>query len=102
MWGWSREAAILDSRRNRSRKRLSLAELGRDHLERDLAPERQLLGAVNRTHASAADEGLDLVAGELAPDHRVGAPSHAHPASVCQIRDICNVTRVNDGREGRS
>ncbi len=60
-------------------------ELGRDHLERDLAPERQLLGPVDRTHASAADECLDLVAGELAPDYRVGAPSHAHPASVCQM-----------------
>ena len=74
-----------------------LGELGRDHLERDLAPERQLLGAVNRTHAPAADERLDLVAGELAPDHRVGASSHAHPASVCQGRDICNVARANDG-----
>jgi hypothetical protein len=49
------------------------------HLERDFAPERQLLGAVDRAHSSTADERLDLVAGELASDYRVGAASHAHP-----------------------
>ena len=43
---------------------LVLGELGRDHLERDLAPEAFFLGAVDRTHPPAADERLDLVAGD--------------------------------------
>ena len=59
-----------------------LRELGRDHLERDLAPEGEFLRAVDRAHAAAPDERLDVVARELAPDHRVGAPPSSHPSSV--------------------
>ena len=79
-----------------------LGELGRNDLQSDLATECQLLSTVNRAHPATADERLDLVAGKLAADHRVGAASYAHPASVCQERDVCNVARVNDVRKGRS
>ncbi len=56
---------------------LVLGELGRDHLEGDLAPESRFLGTVDRTHASAADERLDPVAGNRRP-RRQRAPHVTH------------------------
>ena len=50
-----------------------IGKVGGDHLERHLAPEALLLSAVDRAHSSSADEPLDQVAREHAPDHFVGA-----------------------------
>ena len=50
-----------------------IGKVGRDHLERHLAPEALLLSAVHRAHSSSADEPFDQVAREHAPDHFVGA-----------------------------
>ena len=67
-----------------------LGELRRDHLQRHLPPQPSFLGTVNRAHPAPADERLDEIAGELAPDHRVGALSHAHRTSVLLPGDTCN------------
>lgn len=64
--------------------------------------ESLFLGPVDRTHPAPADEGLDQVAGELASDHRVRALAHAHPASVCERRGICNVPKKCHERDTRS
>ena len=52
-------------------ERLVLHELGSEHLQRDLAPEAQVLGPVHDTHAAAADDGLDAVARQLRADAQV-------------------------------
>ena len=68
---------------------LVLGELGRDHLERDLAPETLLLGAVDRAHAAAADERLDVVARGARSDHQfVLRPPVTRQCVEGQIRDI--------------
>ena len=58
---------------------VALRELGSDHLQRHPTPEAELLGAIDRAHSASADEPFDLVAGNLAPDYLVGAPSQGHP-----------------------
>ena len=47
---------------------LVLGELGSEHLERDLAPERTVLGPVDDAHPAPPEQGLDPVAGELGAD----------------------------------
>jgi hypothetical protein len=63
-------------------KALVLRELGRDHLERDLASQALLVGTVDRTHASSADERLDAIGGDLRPRRQQGSGDVAHRASV--------------------
>ena len=38
---------------------------GRQHLDRDVAIEARVVGAVDRAHAAAADDALDSVVSEL-------------------------------------
>ena len=88
---------------------LVLGELGGDHLERDLAPETLLLGAVDRTHPSAADERFDPVAGDRRSGRQHGARDVAHESSVrdgsaeCNIRCLlaASVTTVTFARRAR-
>ena len=88
---------------------LVLGELGGDHLERDLASEPLLLGAVDRAHPPSADEGLDPVAGDRRSgrqhDPRRCSPSKCLPRTLqiatsaarkCNGGDIRNVAGAND------
>jgi hypothetical protein len=77
-------------------KPLILGELGGNHLERDLAPEPRVFGAVDRAHPPTADERLDSVPGEFAPEDRLRAVPHAHPVIIWRERD------KNNEREPRS
>ena len=61
MFGWSSRAAVRASRRKRSRPSRDSAALGRQHLDRDLAVERELAGQVDRAHAAAPEQALDPV-----------------------------------------
>src|SRR5438876_10587361 len=61
-------------------KPLVLRQLGGEDLERRPPPQAQLLGEVDDAHASAADQPLDAVAGDLAPDP--GVLAHAGVAST--------------------
>ena len=63
-FGWSIEAATIDSRRKRSRKRRPPGVLGQDQLEGDRALERELLGPVDDAHVAVADDLLDAAPGE--------------------------------------
>ena len=49
-----------------------VAELGRDDLERHLAPQAGLLGEVHDTHPAAADDGLDAIRTELGAEAGIG------------------------------
>ena len=69
---------------------LVLGELGGDHLERDLASEALFARTVNRTHPPAADECLDLIAGDRRSGRQRGARDVAHRTSVRQRRAECN------------
>ena len=42
-----------------------LSQLGREQLQRHLAVERKIVGAVNNTHATTTEQRLDPVAREL-------------------------------------
>ena len=87
---------------------LVLGELGRDHLERDLAPEALFAGTVDRAHPPAADERLDPVAGDRRSGRQHGARdvlTEQVSATKCQLQrrrlvcnggDIRNVTSAND------
>ena len=70
---------------------LVLGELGRDDLERDLAPETLLLGTVDGAHPPSADERFDLIAGDRRSGRQHGARDETHRASVCHGRCDCNV-----------
>ncbi len=61
---------------------LVLGELGGDDLERDLAAEALLLGAVDRTHPATADERFDSVAGDRRSRRQHGACEVAHQPSL--------------------
>ena len=88
---------------------LVLGELGRDHLERDLAPEPCLLGTVDRTHPPAADERFDPVAGDRRSRRQRGARDVAHRPLVtvaassvyarCVARSFAEQTLRDEGRE---
>ena len=49
-------------------ERVVARELGSDELQRDRSVERELGRAVDDAHATAADDALDPVAGELGSD----------------------------------
>src|ERR671934_55536 len=51
---------------------LVLGQLGGEQLERHLASEAQVLGAVDDAHAAAPEQGLDPVAGQGGADAGVG------------------------------
>ena len=61
MWGCWRRAAVSISRRNRSAPSAA-AELGTQHLERDLAVVLRSCGQVHRGHPALAELALDPVA----------------------------------------
>ena len=65
-------AAICDSRTNRCAERLVVDQHGRQDLERDLAREAQLLGAIDDAHAAAPDDRLDAVWAEVGADAWIG------------------------------
>ena len=46
-------------------------EMRRQQLQRDITIERKVPGAVDDAHPTAADQGLDAIAGELGADARV-------------------------------
>ena len=48
-----------------------LGQLRREQLQRDVAVEREIVGAVDDAHPAAADQRLDPIAGELGTDARV-------------------------------
>ena len=48
-----------------------VGELRGEQLQRDVAVEREVVGAVDDAHAAAADQRLDPIAGELGADARV-------------------------------
>jgi hypothetical protein len=54
-------------------------ETGRQHLERHVAAEAIIVGAVHLAHAAAADQRLDAIAGQLAADLQ-GLSRDAHAA----------------------
>ena len=60
MCGWSSRAVILISARNRSDAE-HRAELGAEHLERDLAVVLEVAGEVDGGHAARAELALDDV-----------------------------------------
>ena len=81
----------------------------REHFERDLAPEADVLGEVDDAHAAAAEQRFDPVPGQ----HRADARSlaHAHngpdgtvsrrlPAPACRIRRCPSRLDRMLGREG--
>jgi hypothetical protein len=57
---------------------LVLGQFGRDQLQRDRPPERQVGRSVDDAHPSAADHRLDLIAGEVRP----GRPARRHMPTV--------------------
>jgi hypothetical protein len=58
------------------------SEVGRDHLQRDLALQPLLQRAVDRTHPPAADEFLDPVAGHPRSRRQLGARNVSHESTV--------------------
>ena len=50
-----------------------LGEVRREQLQRDVAVEREIVGAIDDAHPAAAEQRLDPVAGELASDGQVNA-----------------------------
>jgi hypothetical protein len=61
---------------------LAVGEVGREQLQRDLAAEAHVLGAVHDRHAAAADQGIDPVVGDHAARfegcHRSGCSGHVN------------------------
>ena len=45
-----------------------IGDLGREHLERDLALQSHVLGQIDGAHAAATEQALDPVPPEFAPD----------------------------------
>jgi hypothetical protein len=45
-----------------------LGQLGREQLQRHLAPETPVLGEIDDAHAASAEQSLDPVAGQLGAD----------------------------------
>ena len=62
-------------------------ELGREHLDRDLAPVAKLLGEVDDPHAAAAEQRLDPEAGELGADAGVVGVAHRRRVVPCRRPD---------------
>jgi hypothetical protein len=54
-----------------------IRQIRRHDLERDIAAQPKLPGAVNGTHAASADHGVQPVSGELHIDRNAGPPRHA-------------------------
>ena len=66
-------------------------EFRSDDLECHLAAEPLLVGAVDRTHPAAPDEGLDPVAGDRRSGRQRGARDIAHRASFRDRSCECNI-----------
>ena len=69
---------MLISRRNRSAPSAA-AELGAEHLDRDLAVVLEVLGEVDRGHAAPAELALDPVAVRQAAFKLLAQVSHSKP-----------------------
>ena len=54
-----------------------IGQLGRKELERCPAVQAQVLGQIDDPHSSLAQHRFQPVAGQLAPDHRIGVRRHA-------------------------
>ena len=80
-----------------------------EHLEGDLAPEADVLGEIDDAHSTAAEQGLDPVAGKYCPD--ASSFAHAHMVLTARVavvfpRPACRITGCRSrlarmhGREG--
>ena len=54
MLGWFSEASVRASRRKRARRSGSLANVGRQNLDRDVAAELAVVRAIHLAHAASA------------------------------------------------
>ena len=72
MCGWVRAAIACASRRNRSRRRVSAAKSSGTTLQRDVAIEAGVEGAVDIAHAAGADQTPQLVG----PQDGAGTEGH--------------------------
>ena len=89
-FGWSIEAASCASDLKRFRKSRFVGELGGDHLERHVAIEAELGGAVDHAHAALAGHAVDAIAAEDCPGLHVGdgcghAPYDDRPGGLFPI-----------------
>ena len=96
---WCSLAAALASRSNR-RRVLGVAEhLRRQHLQRDVPAQRDLLGLVDDAHAAAADLADDAVVAELLQAGGRGGGRVAGRVAVERLVGQGDVLHHRHGRE---
>ena len=83
-----------------ARELLAAAELGQQHLDREIAPHHRVLGAIDRAHAAHADAAHDAVA--LADDRADQRIDHGRAAARTErVLDLDLERAAGAGGHGR-
>ena len=83
MCGWLRLETVFASRSKRARTSADATEVLGQHLDRDVAAEAGVAGAVHLAHAAGAERTTDLVGAETGAGgewHRRNVPTTARPS----------------------
>jgi hypothetical protein len=77
-------------------------ERRRDHLERDLPPECEVLSSVHDAHAAPAGDGADLVAADDVTGHELcGTKDEIRGRNACLDSIACSRIVVDEHRSAR-
>ena len=83
MFGWSRAAVAVASRRKRLRGRFRGEVAGEDDFQRDQAQQRNLSGAIDDAHAAAGNHLEEFVIADLPRLERLSAAGGSRGRVTC-------------------